>query len=162
MAQLALSILLAGALGCSATVQTTPLEKLDIGTKYEGVIAFYPKLVTRSFLFTKLKVDGKTGGKCEAVPGTETVVVPNFAQPMLIGQSAQWFAATKHSVVLEGGMLKSVNLDSDPQIDETITAATELLTKLAPAVALLDFDPDLPDCNAGKRYVPPTSPPAGG
>lgn len=94
----------------------------------------------------------------ETVQKTEFISVPG-AKFYTVNVDPAWFAKTEFSLEFgDSGILKRATLNSDPQIDETITATATLVketaglvAKVAPAAVALNGQVDISSCGTFKN-----------
>lgn len=127
----------------------------------DGVLVYPPKRVRLDYELTAFTdaagnvlatSDGALGGRCLPQQKIEYVTQPDYSQPHALRHVPSPFASGSLKVELENGMIKSVNSESDPQLDETISALATL-TESAAGAAVLGMveqpaEPGVKVCNA--------------
>jgi hypothetical protein len=145
--------LLALAPGCANKFYTAKLDehlhvpKDDATGKREevdGLIVYQPKLKRLVYELTALTdaqgnvvatSDGSGEHRCIPSEKIEFKTLPDYAHPYALRHVPSQFASGSLEVHLTDGMVTSVNSESDPQLDETITALAGLIESAASAAA---------------------------
>jgi hypothetical protein len=138
-------------LGCTARLSSTPGDGVRVN-------APAPFVITK-----KVTVRDAKKALCGQEIHRDFVTLPlGEAYALNIDTTWSWFAANEFSVEFnESGALKKVTLNSDPQVDETLTATAKLVKETAGLVSTVAAagaaaavrEPDLATCGAHKEEV---------
>jgi hypothetical protein len=140
--------------GCYSPIKVAPVPGDVITEEIDGIPFYFPAQVERRFTLTKLtREDGSVSSRCERIVMTEMVTVPDYGKLYVIRNRGFFLGTNSLEVNLKDGVLESVNGETDPQVDELLTAVASVASAAAP----LDVAPGegevLPDCDSGRRAL---------
>jgi hypothetical protein len=152
--------------GCTGhlyTVQSPPF----VDHKTDGVIVYQPETWVVTFV-TTTRTDEKgnvlgtaesteEGKKCVPVENYEIISKPDYSKQYAIAYKPGLFESHTFSLVLDNGMLQSVNVTATSAAKETLEILKETLS-IAAGVAKFAKEAPLtteekPKCNTGRRVI---------